>query len=211
MNTRSDSVEPPRIATWLVNLFTATNDEAIVGDLHEEFAEVASRSGIGVARNWYWRQSLRTIADLAAGGFCGAPWSTSGATIGGFLLLRFAHGLLGKLLSAVTDRYLMYWSSHFQAYLWVLKAQFPAYLLTSLLVGCMVALVAKKREMIATIALGITLCAMILIGYLSALAQTGDLNFLWNLPWAFSDPLAIIMVGIFVRRLRLHKRALPML
>lgn len=211
MNTCADSVQPPRVATWLVCLFTSTDDECIVGDLHEEFAEMASRSGIGIARNWYWRQSLRTIADLAVGGFRGAPWFTSCAILGGFLLLRFAHSLLGKLLNAVTDRYLLYWSGHFQAYLWVLKAQFPAYLLTSLLVGCMVALVAKKREMIATIAFGIMLCAMIFFGYLSALAQTGDLTFLWNMPWAFSDPLAIIMGGIFVRRLRAHKRALPVL
>lgn len=211
MNTRADSVEPPRAATWLVSLFTSMDDDCIVGDLHEEFAVIASRSGIGVARNWYWRQSLRTIGDLAAGGFRGAPWLTSCSIIGGFLLLRFAHELLGKLLNAVTDRYLLYWSGHFQAYLWVLKAQFPAYLCASLSTGCVVALVTKKREVIATIALGITLCAMILFGYLSALAQTGDLKFLWNVPWAFSDPLAIIMGGIFVRRLRFHKRALPVL
>ncbi|HEX4784465.1 MAG TPA: permease prefix domain 2-containing transporter [Candidatus Sulfotelmatobacter sp.] len=203
MTTKAHSVQPPRIATWLVNLF-ATEDESMVGDLHEEFAQVGSRSGIGVARNWYWRQSLKTIADLVGGGFRSAPWSTLGATTTGFLLLRAAHWLPDKLLNVVTERYLMYWSNHFQAYLWLLNALFPAFLLTSLFTGCVVALIAKKREMIATMALGIVLCAMILFGYLSALAQTGDFNFLWNMPWAFSDPIAIILGGMVVRQFRLH-------
>ena len=131
------------------------------------------------------------------------------AVIGGFLLLRFAHWLPGKLLNVLTDRYLMYWSNHFQAYLWLLKALFPAYLLTSVLTGCVVSLVAKKREMIPTMALGIVLCVMILFGYLSALAQTGDFYVLWNIPWAFSDPIAIILGGMAVRQFRIHVMPQP--
>lgn len=209
MTTKAHSVQPPRMATWLVTLFTA-EDESIIGDLHEEFEQIGSRSGICAARDWYWRQSLRTIADLTTDGFRGAPWSTSGTVIGGFLLLRLAHWLPGILLNVLTDKYLMYWSNHFQTYLWLLKALFPAYLITSLLTGCVLALVAKKREMIATMALGIVLCGLILFGYLSVLAKTGDLYFLWRVPWALSDPLAIIMGGIVVRQFRLHVTPPPL-
>ena len=208
MTTHAHSVQPPRMATWLVHLFTSADDESIVGDLHEEFAQVGSRSGADAARNWYWRQSLKTIADLAGGGFRNARWSTSGAIIGGFLLLRFAHWVPGKLLNALTDRYLMYWSNHFHAYLWLLNTLFPAYLLTTLLTGCVVALVAKKREMIATVALAIVLCVMILLGLVSALAQSGDLYFLSSMLWAFSDPLAIIIGGMVVREFRFHVRTM---
>lgn len=208
MTTKSNAVQPPRLATWLVTLFTG-DDESIVGDLHEEFAQMGSRSGIQSARNWYWRQCLRTIAYLVRGGFYGAPWSTLTATTAGFLLLRAAHWLPGKLLNVVTDRYLMYWSNHFHAYQWLLNALFPAYLITSLLTGCVLALVAKKREMIATMMLGIVLCLMILFGYLSALAQTGDLYFLRNMPWAFSDPIAIILGGMVVRQFRIHVMPQP--
>jgi hypothetical protein len=210
MTHQLNSNKPPRLAAWAVSLFApAQQVESILGDLHEEFSQVGSKSGVDVARNWYWRQSLRTIANLAGGGFRGAPWSTSGAVIGGFLLLRFAHWLPGKLLNAVTDGYLMYWSNHFHDYLWVLRAQFPVYLLTTLLTGCIVALVAKKREMIATIGLGVILCAMILFGYLLALAKIGDAYYLWSMPWAFSDPLIIIMGGMLVRRPRFHVTILP--
>ena len=211
MRSQPHFARPPRLAAWLVNLFApADQAESILGDLHEEFSQIGSKSGAAAARDWYWRQSLRTMANLASGGFRGAPWTTSGAVIGGFLLLRFAHWLPGKLLNAVTDRNLMYWSNHFHAYLWVLKAQFPEYLLTTLLTGCIVALIAKKREMIATMALGIILCAMILFGYLSALAKTGDTYYLGSMPWAFSDPLAIILGGMLVRRLRFHVTTLPL-
>ena len=199
-------MQPPRIATWLVTLFT-TDDESIVGDLHEEFGQLGSRSGIAVARKWYWRQSLRAVAELAVGGFRGAPWLTTGTAVGGFLLLRFAHWLPGKLLNVLTDRYLMYWSNHFHAYLWLLNALFPAFLLTSLFTGCVVALVAKKREMMVTMGLGFVLCMLILFGYVAASAQTGDFNYLWNMPRAFSDPIAIMMGGMVVRQFRLRVTA----
>ena len=122
MTSRPDLVPPPRIATWLVSLFVLPEEESILGDLHEEFCDLASKSGVKFARRWYWRQSLTTIAHLFGTGFCAAPWSTSAAVVGGFVLGGFVHGLPDKVLSAVTDKYLTYWSAHFQAYLWVLKA-----------------------------------------------------------------------------------------
>ena len=54
----------------------------------------------------------------------------------------------------------MYWSNHFQAYLWVLKGLPIEYLMGSMFVGCLVALAAKGREMVATMTLSLILCAM---------------------------------------------------
>jgi hypothetical protein len=198
-----NSKQPPRLAVWAVNLFApADQAESILGDLHEEFLQVGSKSGVDVARSWYWRQSLRTIAQLAGAGFRGAPWSTAAAVVAGFLLLRFVHGMTDKLLTVVTDKYLMYWSNHFQAYLWVLKGLPLEYLLGSLFTGCVVGLAAKGREMVATITLALILCAMIAAGVVWLVAHTGDASFLWNLPWFFTDPATIVMGGVITRKLR---------
>jgi hypothetical protein len=203
MTSQAYFVRPPRLAVWAVNLFAPPEQaESILGDLHEEFSQVGSTSGVDVARNWYWRQSLRTIAHLAGGGFRGAPWSTAAAVIGGFVLLRFVHGLPDKLLTAVTDKYLMYWSNHFPAYLWVLKAMPIEYLMGSLFTGCIVALVARGREMVATMTLALILCAMGTAGAVWLLAHTEDTSILWNLPWFFTDPVAIVIGGVIARELR---------
>jgi hypothetical protein len=203
MTHQLSSKQPPRLAFWALNLFTPVEQaESILGDLHEEFLQVGSKSGGDVARNWYWRQSLRTIAHLVGGGFRGARCSTAATVIAGFLLLRFAHGLPDKLLTVVTDKYLMYWSNHFQAYLWVLRVLPLEYLMGSLFTGCVVGLAAKGREMIATMTLALILCAMSAAAAVWLAAHTGDASFFWNLPWFFSDPAAIVMGGVIARKLR---------
>ncbi len=130
------SVQPPRVATWLIGLFTSDSEaEAIPGDLLEEFSDLASKSGIIFARRWYWRQTAKTITHLAAAAFRSAPRLMASLVVGGFLLHGFLHALPDKALSVVTDRYLAFWSSHFQAYLWVLNGMMIAHLMASLLVG----------------------------------------------------------------------------
>jgi hypothetical protein len=210
MTRKLDSKKPPFLAAWTVNLFApAAQAESILGDLHEEFSQIGSRLGADVARKWYWHQSWRTIAHLAGSGLCDAPWSTAAAVIVGFLLLRFAHGLPGKILTVVTDKYLMYWSNHFQAYRWVLKALPIEYLLGSALVGCLVALAAKGREMVATMTLGLILFAMAAVGTLRAVTVTADASYFWNLPLQFADPIAIVIGGIILRTRRAASRILP--
>lgn len=52
--------------TRCIALFTTTSEaDAIVGDLHEERLAIAARHGERVANGWYWRQVLRTVAQLA--------------------------------------------------------------------------------------------------------------------------------------------------
>ena len=85
MTSPADFRQPPRIAVWLVNLFTPAEEaESILGDLLEEFSHLASKSGVAVARRWYWRQTVKTITHLVDSGFCVAPWSTTAVVVGDF-------------------------------------------------------------------------------------------------------------------------------
>jgi hypothetical protein len=199
MRSHPQFVRPPGVALWLLNLFTLPDTEAIVGDLFEEFFHLASKSRVAFARRWFWKQTVKTIAHLFVCGFGAAPWSTAAAIVGGFLLSKLANELPDKLLSAVTDRYLTYWSGHFHAYLWVLKGLFISHLMVSLFVGGTVALVAKGREVAATVTMGLILCVMICASSFWIVASTGDASFLWNLPWFLADPFAIVSGGVIIR------------
>jgi hypothetical protein len=209
MTSQARFVQPPRFPTWLVNLFTGPQDDSIVGDLFEEFRNLASGSGVGFARRWYWRQAVKTAASLFAMGWLAAPWSTAAAVLGGFLLAGYVNGLPDKALSVATDRYLMYWSSHFQAYLWLLRGMLIGHIIASLFVGSIVALAAKGREMAATMTLALIFCAMAGIGCLWLAAKTGEIASLSRLLWYLADPLAIVVGGIIVRTRRSPMTAVP--
>jgi hypothetical protein len=207
MTSQAGFVRPPRISTWLVKLFTSTEEESILGDLLEEYSDLASKSGIVFARRWYWRQAVKTIAHLVRTGFRGAPWSTTAAVIGGFLLHRFVSGLPDKLLSAVTDRYLAFWSTHFKAYIWMLNGMPIEHLIGSMFVGCVVALAAKGREMIATMTLALVFCT--LIGAAAVwVAAHRPMDVAWML-WSCADPAAIVVGGAIVRMRRSAAATLP--
>ena len=203
MKPQADFVQPPRLASWLLTLFVpAELAESIQGDLLEESSALASQSGLAVARLWYWRQTLRTIAHFFTAAFRAAPWSTAAAVVGGFLLLRFVSGLSEKFLALVTDKYLAYWSAHFHAYVWLLRGIPVAHVIGSLLVGCMVALAAKRREVVATITLALIPCVMIAFSllWLARLWPLED-TIVWLL-WQSADPFAIVAGGVFVRKFR---------
>jgi hypothetical protein len=79
--------KPPRIAVWLIDLFTPYEQtESIPGDLLEEFTDLVSKSGVASARRWYWRQSVQTIPHLVATGLRVALWSVVCAVTVGVLL-----------------------------------------------------------------------------------------------------------------------------
>jgi hypothetical protein len=192
--------QPPRIAVWLVNLFIPAEEaESILGDLLEEFSRLASKSTF-FAQRWYWRQALKTIAHLGGNGFRSAPWSTAAAVIGGFVLHRFVSGLPDKILSAVTDRYLAYWSTHFKAYNWVLKGMPIEQLIGTMFVGCVVAFAAKGREMIATMTLALVFCGLIGTAFVWVAMHRG-VDIAWML-WSCADPVAIVVGGAIVRTQR---------
>jgi hypothetical protein len=71
----------------------------------------------------------------------------------------------------------------------------------STLLGCVVALVAKRREMAATMTLALVLCALIGAA-LVRVALQGPMDVAWEL-WSFPDPFATILGGVIVREFRL--------
>jgi hypothetical protein len=209
MTSQAYFVRPPRIASWLVNLFSpAEAAESILGDLSEEYSLLASKSGPAVARIWYWRQAVKTIAHLAGGGFRIAPWSTSTAIVGGFVLLHFCLGWSERAIFTVLHRYRVF-DHHFAVYVF-----FASYgieigrLILSVIVGSMVGLVAKGREMVAATTLGIVLCAMAGSAVLVWVARGQDF-LLWTLPWQFAGWVAIIIGGAIVRTIRSAAKTLP--
>lgn len=208
MTSRAYLVRPPRLATWLVNLFVSSEEESMVGDLCEEFCHIASKAGVAPARRWYWRQSVKTTGHLFCTAFRAVPWRTAAAIIGGFFVGGFVKGLPGKALSAVTDRYLLFWSSHFQAYMWLLKGMLIEHLILSMLVGCIVAWAAKGREMVATITLALARCALIGAALLWVATHL-PIDVGWML-WSLADPFVIVVGGAIVRTRRSAGRTRPL-
>jgi hypothetical protein len=212
--TEAELVQPPRVAVWLVALFTrAEQAESILGDLLEEFSQATSKSGVAFARRWYWRQAVKTIAHLIGAGFRAAPWSIVAAAVAGFFLLRFGLFIYGQAFEAVVDRFRLY------AYLsdlgrqqpsvnvgaaymfWITRGMLIGRVVVEMLVGGIVAAAAKEREMPATMALGLFLSVLGAAGGLMMVAKTGDYGFLflWVLPSVFTDAIAIVVGGAIVR------------
>jgi hypothetical protein len=210
MTSPSYFVQPPRIAVWLVNLFTRAEEaESILGDLLEEYFHLASKSGVAFARSWYWRQTVKTIAHLVGSAFRGAPWSTAAAVVGGFLLLRFVSGLPERAIFAVLRRYRVF-DYHFNAYVFFATDGIAiGHVIAAMFVGCIVALAAKGREMVATMTLGLILGAMAGAASLVLVARGRDPFPPWMLPWYFADWFAIVIGGAIIRTRRSAATTLP--
>jgi hypothetical protein len=210
MTFQGPFVEPPRFAAWLVELFVSDKRaEAIAGDLVEEFSELASKSGVTSARSWYRRQSAKAIAHLIGTGFRVAPWSTVGAVVGGFLLLRFGLLLPGRAIGAVLElrshHVVPYYTEpQMKTYLfWFNNGVLIGRLLVSLLVGCIVATVVKGREMVATT----TLCLVFVVPAGVMVSMRLAENWSWYVLWyGYGLFLACIVMtfigGAIVRLLR---------
>ena len=200
MTSPSFSVQPPRLAVWLVNLFTVPdNAEAIMGDLLEEFSQIAHQAGVVFARRWYWRQSLKTIVHLIYTAYRAAPWLTSAGVVGGSLTGRLVK-LVGPAIFAVLVRYQIP-EHHFNVYVFFATTGIDiGYLIVFLLVGCIAAIVAKERGMVAATTLGLISAAMSGIAVVSWVVQ-GHFA-LWRLTWNFADMLAILIGGAIVRTQR---------
>jgi hypothetical protein len=211
MISQAGSTCPPYLAAWLITLFSPSKEaECVLGDLLEEYSHMCSDSGVAFARSWYWRQTLKTIADFTMAGYRAAPWSTIAAILGGWLLNGFLHGLLDKALSAVTDKYLLYWSNHFKLYLFLAgNGMLIGNLIASTLVGAVVGFAARGREMVATMALSLVLGAMAVIGYL-VLVLIGRHIFFGGIAWYFAGLCAIVVGGAVVRMSRSRRQLGPL-
>jgi hypothetical protein len=208
--TQASSFQPPRIAVWLIDLFTPyQQEESIPGDLLEEFTDIASKSGVASARRWYWRQSVRTILHLVVTGLRAAPLSVFGPVVGGLLLFRLGSSLPERAIVAVLDFHRQphvtpyYTWPQVQTRVWWLSyGVLMGLLLMSLFIGCIVAAVAKGQEMVATTTLGL------LFGILGAVEflvwSVGHGYSFLPLPLVISlgVPIMIVIGGGIVRKSR---------
>jgi hypothetical protein len=216
MISQADCTRPPHVAAWLITLFGRSQKaESVPGDLMEQYSHLCSQSGVAFARSWYWRQILKTIADLMVEGFRAAPWPTIAAILGGWLLHGFLHGLLNKAMLTATDKYLLYWSNHFKLYIFLGKVSLIAHLIASTLVGAIVGFAARGREMFATMTLSLVLGAMGVIGYLVLVVAGGKVSHFivhpvfWGVVWYFADLCAIVVGGAVVRMSRIRRQLGP--
>lgn len=157
---------PPVLAVWLVGFFTPDKQtEAIQGDLVEEFSSLASSSGVATARRWYWRQSISTVARLMGTGFCAAPWLIAVGVLGGCLSLWFGLGLAD---GAVFRFSALFHFKYDHTLRWPADILVPiqiARFLLVMLVGSLVALAVKGREMVTAIALSLVCAALSGLAY----------------------------------------------
>jgi len=199
MTSPSFSIQPPRLAVWLVNLFTVPDSaEAIMGDLLEEFSQIAHQAGVVFARRWYWRQSLKTIVHLIYTAYRAAPWLTSAGVAGGMLARRLLWRLVEPTIFAFLVRYKIP-EHHFNVYVFFATTGIDiGYLIVFFLVGCIAAIVAKEREMAAATTLGLISAVMTGAAFVSWMVE-GHYWVLWILTWNFADTLAILIGGAIVR------------
>jgi hypothetical protein len=204
-------VQPPRVAAWLVDLFTpGEHAESIPGDLLEEFSDLTSKSGVASARRWYWRQSAKTIAHLIGTGFGVAPWSTLGTVLGGYLLLTFGASLPEQAIVAVLHLCRHHVTPYYtwpqaQAYLfWLNSGIWIGRVLMPLFISCIVAAAARGREMVATMTLGLVCGAIAAVGILVLVTKHWQ-EHAFQLPfWVsqFGSSSMIVMGGVIVRESR---------
>jgi hypothetical protein len=204
MTAQQHFLQPPRIAVWLLSLFTLAEEaESIQGDLLEEFSLRVSKLGVVSARRWYWRQTMKTVPQLAGVGFRTAPWMTTSAVVGGFLLRKLLSPFVEPPIFAVLERYRVF-DHHFGTYMFFASTGIDiGHLITFLFIGFAVALVSRQREVVATIALGLIYWVMAVVAFIYVATTTGHGALLWRFTWAFSDCFAIVLAGVIVRTRRL--------
>jgi hypothetical protein len=204
MTSQPHLVQPPRAAVWLLNLFTLDEkSESILGDLLEEFSLIASKLGSASARGWYWRQTMKTVPQLAGVGFRTAPWMTTAAVFGGFLLRKFLGPLVEPPIFGVLERYRVF-EHHFGTYMFFASTGIDiGQLITFLFIGFVVALVSRQREMVGTITLSLIYGVMTVVGFIYVVTTTGHGALLWRFTWIVADAFAIVIAGAVVRTHRL--------
>jgi hypothetical protein len=179
--------------------------------LDERFPDMASRYGTGRARRWYWSQSVKTIASLAVRGFRTAPWLIVTTTVTGALLLQFVTGNLQRVImefiSLLNHHVTPYYDSKHAAsqMFWMYYTVFVGSLLLALIIGSFVAMVAKRREMIATISLGSVSLVMTATTFWTLVARHEAVDPVL-FPKIMIDQLGasflIVIGGIIVREIR---------
>jgi hypothetical protein len=204
--------EPPRMAVRLLTLFTSAEaEESILGDLLEEFSGLAVESGYALARSWYWRQTLKTIAHAGGNAFRAAPWLLLVTVIGGFWSIGFATRYLAHAVQMLLDAHRVY-ELHPNAYLFWLKLPLEMGRVGVCAgIGACVALAAKRIEMVAVVTLALVQMALFLAATVALIAGGREWLhwFLVMFPWNGLGCLATVVGGVIVRTCRSRAAAGP--
>jgi len=206
MRYATPSPQPPFLAAWLVSLFgSSLQAESLLGDLAEEFSDVASKSGVASARRWYLRQSLKTIAHLAGSPFRTAPWSLAGVVLLGFLLRWFSAAFPERVVIAILRAQRPYSNLHYDFYVWLVTWGIPIVRVVEMtLTGCIIAAIARGKEMAATITVvGIS---VVIVGW-NFFLVTRNLPPQIPLPWgsllgSLANWVATLLGAVIIREIR---------
>lgn len=206
MMSQSTLAHPPRIASWLVQLFApAEHAESILGDLLEEFSDLASRSGLASARRWYWRQGVKTIAHLAGNSFRDAPWSYAAFVLLGFLLRWFGAALPERAIVAILRAQWPYSNGHYDFYVWLVTWGIPmARIVEMTLIGCIIAAIARGKEVVVTTA--VIAISVVIVGW-NFFLLTRNLPPQIPIPWGFllaslANWVATLLGAVIIREIR---------
>lgn len=192
---QSPIIAPPRIARWLTGLFTMDEQsEAIAGDLLEEFTEISRSSGPAHARRWYWRQSVKTAWHLALAAFRTAPWSVSACAVAGYFLLFYASSLPDRVATAyIASRPVIPYVDP-AGPVWLL-IRLCGIVIMPTIVGCLIAFVSKRREIIAILPAAL-LCTAQFIAFLVDF-EIRTSRFMGT-PFAFPPARVVVVVFNFL-------------
>ena len=208
MNQQRSLPKPPRIAEWLTGLFLpADAEEAVLRDLQEEFSALTVSSGAAQARAWYRRQAVTTILRAGPNAFRAAPLRMLITVLGGIWLLGFTTTLSTRAMQRFLDALRVYEVDP-SAYLFWLK--FPleiGRLVICSVLGCLVALVAKRYELPAAASLALAQLAMFCAGTITLIAYGRHWPnwFLAMAPWNILCAIATVAGAIIVLKCKRSK------
>ena len=201
--------QPPQSAAWLLGLFAAGDKrDLIIGDLSEEYFQRTSLSGRAPARRWYWRQILKSLPHLVGSAFRTAPWTTVFAVVAGFEFRRLIGPRMEPAIFALIDRWQIY-EHHYGTYRFLASTGLDiGHLMTYLLVGALVAFIARRSEMAPAVALGLIYAGMTVVGSVWFVLKSHEFAYLLRLSWYFSDALAVVVGAALVRIFRSNRTRL---
>jgi hypothetical protein len=198
---------PPRAAVWLLELFAPEEQaECIEGDLLEEFSEMGARGNLGAARRWYWRQALKSCGVLLAREFRKTPWSTTGLSFGGLLLIAMLKVVSDRVVGAILLGYAepIYTTVGARAF-WVAYNFAVLGLAEPMTAGWLGAAAGRRRGMLVPVMMSLLAALTIVRFYMRGPAPYGI-----PFHWGYLDivPVAIFVGGVLGRmaRRRAHVR-----
>jgi hypothetical protein len=143
---------------------------------------------------------------LTSAGFCVAPWSLAGVVLLGFLLRWFSAAFPERMVIAILRTQRPYSNLPYDTHVWLITYGISIVrVIQTILIGCIVAAFAKRREIVAATTLSIVSPFAFLLHFLLVGGRWSNSIFIF--PWRFliiqSENLAgLVIGGVFIREFR---------